>query len=109
MWIDRCRLGADPEQTRHDCLGTTVRVDAIDQVLTRLARIEALDRGQGGAALLTELRLLVGEAEAWARLEGDHRARDAVSKLRNGVGSSNAAREGRVDSPDRAERQEGMR
>jgi hypothetical protein len=32
--------------------------------------------------LLDELRELVGEAEAWARLEGDERARDAVGRLR---------------------------
>jgi hypothetical protein len=31
---------------------------------------------------LTELRALVPEAEAWARVEGDTRAVAAVSKLR---------------------------
>ena len=33
-------------------------------------------------AVLDELRLLVPEAEAWARAEGDARARAAVQKLR---------------------------
>jgi hypothetical protein len=102
-------------------------MDAIDQVLTRLARIEALDRRHDAAALLGELRQLVGEAEAWARLEGDRRARDAIKDLRCSVGQSTPdalddlvgerphpdarsvapsgrdATEGRVDSPDRAE------
>jgi hypothetical protein len=32
--------------------------------------------------MLGELRELVREAEAWARLEGDLRARTAVGKLR---------------------------
>jgi hypothetical protein len=64
-----------------------VRMDAIDQVLERLARIDALDRGRASApALLEELRELVGEAGAWARLEGDRRAREAVEKLRREAG-----------------------
>ena len=32
--------------------------------------------------VLDELRALVREAEAWARLEGDERARSAVVRLR---------------------------
>lgn len=54
-----------------------------DRVLARLERIDAL-RGSGGpgAALLGELRALVGEAEVWVRAEGDARARVAVAKLR---------------------------
>jgi hypothetical protein len=87
MWIDRCRIGANTERTRHECLGKTVPMDAIDQVLKRLARIEALDRSAAGApALLEELRQLVGEAEEWARLEGDRRAREAVEKLQQEAG-----------------------
>jgi hypothetical protein len=35
--------------------------------------------------VLGELRELVREAEAWARIEGDGRARDAVVKLREGA------------------------
>jgi hypothetical protein len=62
-------------------------MDLADQVLRRLERIERLGgaletREARAGALLTELRSLVGEAEAWARAEGDRRARDAVEKLR---------------------------
>jgi hypothetical protein len=62
-------------------------MDDTDRVLTRLRRIEALrDDGAAGAggarALLAELRALVPEAEAWARSEGDARARKAAAKLR---------------------------
>ena len=53
-----------------------------DRVLARLARIEEL-RGRGAEPeLLHELRELVPEAEAWARAEGDARARTAAQKLR---------------------------
>lgn len=56
--------------------------DEAARVLDRLERIEEL-RARGPAAnLLTELRALVPEAEAWARAEGDGRARAAASKLR---------------------------
>ena len=55
-------------------------------VIERLDRIEALERdGAPPQALLTELQALVREAEAWARLEGDVRARSAVAKLREGA------------------------
>jgi hypothetical protein len=61
-------------------------VDEATRVLRRLERIESLDREQAGAPrLLNELRALVREAEAWARLEGDERARSAVSRLREGA------------------------
>jgi hypothetical protein len=51
-------------------------------VLRRLDRIEALEREGGDpAALLAELHELVREAEAWARVEGDARADDAVAAL----------------------------
>jgi hypothetical protein len=56
-----------------------------DQVLERLRRIEVLREGPAGATaplLLAELRALVPEAEAWARADGDARARAAASKLR---------------------------
>ena len=58
-------------------------MDEATRVLKRLERIESL--GEGGtpsARLLDELRALVREAEAWARVEGDRRARSAVSRLR---------------------------
>jgi hypothetical protein len=66
-------------------------MDDTERVLVRLRRIEALrgaahggDPSGGGdaRALLAELRALVPEAEAWARAEGDARARDAAAKLR---------------------------
>ena len=62
---------------------TVDSVDEATKVLRRLARIDALERGCAPAdALLGELRELVTEAEAWARLEGDERAQSAVGKLR---------------------------
>jgi hypothetical protein len=59
--------------------------DEATRVLARLERIEALDRGRvGPAVLLDELRALVGEAEAWARVEARAQgaARAASEKLR---------------------------
>jgi hypothetical protein len=57
------------------------RVDEARAVLERLGRIEALERqGAPPRALLDELRELVTEAEAWARLERDARARAAVDR-----------------------------
>jgi len=56
-------------------------------VLARLDRIDSLDRHQATPGrLLDELRALIREAEAWARLEGDRRASDAVEKLREEAG-----------------------
>ena len=66
-------------------------MDDAERVLTRLERIEAIrgrtaPGGSAGAAplgeILAELRALVPEAEAWARSEGDARAREAAMKLR---------------------------
>ncbi|HEY3184843.1 MAG TPA: hypothetical protein VGJ77_18525 [Gaiellaceae bacterium] len=58
-------------------------MDEAERVIDRLARIETLDRRSSPPSrLLDELRALVGEAEAWARLEGDRRAQSAVAKLR---------------------------
>jgi hypothetical protein len=51
-------------------------------VLARLERIETLRAGGLTRELLGELRALVPEAEAWARAEGDARARAAAAKLR---------------------------
>ena len=51
-------------------------------MLARLERIEALRAGGPTSELLGELRALVPEAEAWARAEGDARARAAAAKLR---------------------------
>ena len=53
-------------------------MDDSERVLLRLERIERLRGTAPAATLLDELRLLLPEAEAWARAEGDARARDAV-------------------------------
>ena len=49
-------------------------------VLARLSRIEQLERSEAPSGeLLAELRALVGEAERWARREGDGRALEAAA------------------------------
>jgi hypothetical protein len=53
-----------------------------EQLLARLERIEVLRSSGPPAELMAELRALVPEAEAWARAEGDGRARTAATKLR---------------------------
>jgi hypothetical protein len=64
-------------------VASVVYVDEATQLLRRLERIESLDRGRVPTPLLLgELRALVREAEAWARLEGDERAQSAVTRLR---------------------------
>jgi hypothetical protein len=56
-------------------------MDEARAVLARLDRIEALEReGAPPGVLLEELRGLVQEAEAWARVEGGERGRDAVER-----------------------------
>jgi len=57
-------------------------MDETKRVLARLRRIEELREGAAASVLLDELRALVPEAEAWARAEGDARARVAATKLR---------------------------
>jgi hypothetical protein len=58
-------------------------VDEAEAVLERLARIEALDRASSGPGeLLTELRALLEEAEAWSKTEGGDAGEDAVNGLR---------------------------
>ncbi len=57
-------------------------MDDTERVLARLARIEELRGGGAEPQLLDELRALIPEAEAWARSEGDARARNAAQKLR---------------------------
>jgi hypothetical protein len=53
------------------------------QLLARLARIEELDHaGASADELLAELRLLLADAERWARREGGEAGADAVGKLR---------------------------
>ncbi|HZO48969.1 MAG TPA: hypothetical protein VFB26_02385 [Gaiellaceae bacterium] len=61
-------------------------MDEATAVLTRLARIEALEReGATPRRLLDELRALLSEAEAWSRLEGGERAHRAVDRLRSAL------------------------
>jgi hypothetical protein len=61
-------------------------MDEAAHVLRRLERIESLGRSRAATpALLGELRALVREAEAWARLEGDERAQAAALRLREGA------------------------
>jgi hypothetical protein len=57
-------------------------MDEVARVLARLERIEELRADGPAAELMAELRALVPEAEAWARTEGDARARTAATKLR---------------------------
>jgi hypothetical protein len=58
-------------------------MDEARAVLTRLDRIEALDRRQASpGVLLAELRELVAEAEQWARRERDEGALSAASRTR---------------------------
>ena len=55
-------------------------------MLVRLARIEALDRrGASPTEILTELRALLGEAEAWSRTEGGDAEKRAVAELRRAL------------------------
>jgi len=57
-------------------------MDEARAVLTRLERIEVLEReGASPRSLLAELRELVGEATAWAEREGDPRALQAAEAL----------------------------
>jgi hypothetical protein len=57
-------------------------MDETNRVLARLRRVEELRESAAATVLLAELRALVPEAEAWARAEGDARARVAATKLR---------------------------
>jgi hypothetical protein len=57
-------------------------MDEARAVIQRLDRIDALERdGAPAPALLAELRELVREAEAWARLEQDVRAVRAAERV----------------------------
>jgi hypothetical protein len=56
-------------------------MDEARAVLERLERIESLEHaGAPPAELLAELRLLVREAEVWARRERDHEAQAVVAR-----------------------------
>jgi hypothetical protein len=57
-----------------------------EQVTRRLDRIDTLEReGAHPQTLLAELRALVREAEAWARVEGDERAGAAVERVKEAM------------------------
>jgi hypothetical protein len=56
-------------------------MDEARAVLERLERIESLEQlGAPPDELLAELRLLVREAEVWARRERDHEAQAVVAR-----------------------------
>ena len=58
-------------------------MDEVEAIVERLGRIERLrSEGAGAAALLSELRELLAEAEAWAEVEGGEAGENAVSRLR---------------------------
>jgi hypothetical protein len=64
-------------------------MDEARAVLARLDRIEALEReGAPPGVLLEELRGLVQEAEAWARLEGGEREQKAVERCASALGAT---------------------
>jgi len=64
-------------------------VEEARAVLTRLERIEALDRaGASPSTLLPELHELVREAEAWARRERDPEAEAAVNACAAALGDA---------------------
>ena len=57
-------------------------MDEARAVMQRLDRIEALEReGAHPTTVLAELRELVREAEAWARVEADGRAQQAAERV----------------------------
>lgn len=63
-------------------------MDEARAVIRRLDRIETLERvGAAAPTVLAELRELVREAEAWARLEDDDRALRAVELCEEAMAS----------------------
>jgi hypothetical protein len=57
-------------------------VEEARRVLERLDRIESMQRAHAGPAeLLDELRALLDDAQAWARLEGGDAGEAAVARL----------------------------
>jgi hypothetical protein len=63
-------------------------MEEAEQVLTRLRRIDALEREHAHpAVLLAELRELVREAEAWVRVEAGETepAEDALDRCRDAL------------------------
>jgi hypothetical protein len=61
-------------------------MDEARAVLERLERIETLDRaGADRSTLLTELRALLVDAEAWSKVEGGDAGESAVETLRSAL------------------------
>jgi hypothetical protein len=61
-------------------------MDEARAVMERLDRIETLEREHAHpTTLLAELRELVREAEAWARVEADERAAQAVERCKEAL------------------------
>ena len=61
-------------------------MDEARRVLERLDRIEELERENAApAVLLSELRGLLADAEAWVRVEGGDAADEAVIRLRESL------------------------
>jgi hypothetical protein len=61
-------------------------VDEAQAVLTRLERIERLERGDASRGdLLEELRGLLTDAEAWSKREGGDAGGRAVDDLRSAL------------------------
>jgi hypothetical protein len=68
-------------------------MDEARAVLERLERIELLEReGAGREALIGELRVLLREAEAWARTEGGDAAERATDGLRAALATCGSER-----------------
>lgn len=67
-------------------------MDEVEVIVERLERIDRL-RSEGAAAadLLSELRELLAEAEAWAEVEGGEAGEHAVSRLRTALAGRLAA------------------
>ena len=61
-------------------------MEEVRSILERLDRIDTMRRANAGPVeLLGELRLLLQDAEGWARLEGGDAAEEAVGRLRSAL------------------------
>jgi len=79
---NRHEHGTHPSQAR----GYGRRMEEARSVLERFERIESMRRANAGPVeLLGELRALLHEAEAWARVEGGDAGDAAVARLRDAL------------------------
>ena len=61
-------------------------MEEVRSILERLDRIDTMRRANAGLVeLLGELRLLLQDAEGWARLEGGDAGTEAVARLRSAL------------------------